>query len=116
MTVAVERYINHDHEADWKRWESQIKLIAGAAASVGGVETEIHVPEVANHVPSLRIRWDQDRIRITPDEVREELRNGHPSIETVGGKESVDITTWMMTPEEERIVAQRIRQILEGKA
>ncbi len=115
MTVAVERYINHDHEADWKLWQGQIDLIAESAAAVPSVETEIHVPKVANHVPSLRIRWDQNRIRITPDEVREELRNGHPSIETVGGKESVDITTWMMTPGEERIVARRIRQILEGK-
>jgi L-seryl-tRNA(Ser) seleniumtransferase len=112
MTIAVERYVNHNHEADWKLWEGQIQHIADAAAAVPGVEPEIHVPDIANHVPSLRIRWDQSKIKKTPDEVREALRNGHPSIETVGGRESVDITTWMMNPGEERIVARRLAEIL----
>ena len=53
-------------------------------------------------------------MKITPDEVRDALRKGHPSIETMGSSESVDITTWMMTPGEERIVAKRIREILEN--
>jgi len=112
MTIAVERYVNRDHDTDWKMWEGQIQHIADAAAAVPGVDPEIHVPDIANHVPSLRIRWDQNKIAMTPDEVREALRNGHPSIETVGGKESVDITTWMLNPGEERIVAQRLAQIL----
>ena len=85
-----------------------------SAASVGGVETEIHVPDIANHVPSLRVRWDQEKIKMTPNEARQALRSGHPSIETVGGKESVDITTWMMNPGEERIVARRIKEVLEN--
>jgi len=113
MTIAVERYVNHDHEADWKLWEAQIQLIADAAGSVPGVEPEIHVPDIANHVPSLRLRWDERKVRITPGEARESLRNGHPSIETVGGSESLDITTWMMNPGEERIVAMRVKEILE---
>jgi L-seryl-tRNA(Ser) seleniumtransferase len=49
---------------------------------------------------------------MTPDEMRQKLRDGHPSIETVGGKDSVGITTWMMQPGQERIVATRIREIL----
>jgi uncharacterized pyridoxal phosphate-dependent enzyme len=113
MLIAVESYINRDHEADWKLWEGQIKHISDTALSVEGVVTEIHVPEIANHVPSLRIRWDQNKIKQTPNEVRQALRDGHPSIETVGGGESVDITTWMMNPGEERIVARRVREILE---
>jgi L-seryl-tRNA(Ser) seleniumtransferase len=114
MMIAVETYLNKDHEADWKLWESQIKLISDSAKSVAGVETEIHVPKIANHVPSLRIRWDESKIKMTPNDVRQALRDGHPSIETVGGKESVDITTWMMNPGEERIVAIRIKEILMG--
>ncbi|KPK87847.1 MAG: selenocysteine synthase [Bacteroides sp. SM23_62_1] len=114
MLVALEIYLEKDHESEWKNWESQIKLISDAASSVKGVKTEIHVPDVANHVPSLRISWDQDKVKITTEEVREKLRKGHPSIETVGGEESVDITTWMMLPGQERIVASRVREILEN--
>ena len=116
MMVALELYLKKDHEAEWLLWEKQIRMIHDSAMTVPGVETEIHVPDVANHVPSIRVRWDQERVRITPNEVREALRNGHPSIETVGGKESVDMTTWMMRPGEERVVAARLQQILKDAA
>ena len=114
MMVALELFLNRDHEKEWKRLEAQIAHISDTVLAIKGVETEIHVPPVANHVPSLRISWDEQLISKTPNEVREALRTGHPSIETVGGNKSVDITTWMMHPGEERIVAQRLREILEG--
>lgn len=116
MLVAVETYLAEDHDKTWKMWEDQIKLISDKATSVKGVESEIHVPEVANHVPSLRVRWDQKKVKIAPADVREALRNGHPSIETKGGKETVDITTWQMHPGEERIVAERLQQLLKAAA
>ena len=114
MLIAVESYINRDHDADWKLWESQVQLISDSASEVSGVETEIHVPDIANHVPSLRIRWEEGKLNMTPPEVRQALRDGHPSIETVGGRESIGITTWMMNPGEERIVARRVKEVLMG--
>ena len=113
MMVALESYLNADHQKDWELWEYQINLIAKSAEQIKGVESEIHVPEVANHVPSLRLRWDQKLVKASPNEVRQALRDGHPSIETVGGDKSLDITTWMMNPGEERIVAERIKSLLE---
>ena len=112
MLIALESYLAKDHKKEWEMWEAQIKHISDTAKSVEGVKTEIHVPEIANHVPSLRIRWDQEKVKTTPDELRKQLRAGHPSIETVGGRESVDLTSWMMNPGEERIVASRIRELL----
>lgn len=116
MLVAIEMYLAKDHGQEWALWEKQIKMINDAAASVPGVKPEMHVPEVANHVPSIRIKWDATKVKITPDEVRKTLRNGHPSIETMGGDESVDITTWMMIPGEERIVSKRLKEILQNAA
>jgi len=113
MLVAIEVYLSRDHKADWALWEKQTKIIAEAAASVPGVTPEFHVPAVANHVPSLRLRWDTRKVKIAPDQAREALRTGHPSIETMGGNETIDITTWMMIPGEERIVASRIKEILQ---
>ncbi len=112
MLVAIEIYLAKDHTQEWALWEKQIKMINDAAASVPGVKPEMHVPEVANHVPSIRIKWDATKLKITPDEVRKALRNGHPSIETMGGDDSVDITTWMMIPGEERVVAKRLKEVL----
>jgi L-seryl-tRNA(Ser) seleniumtransferase len=52
-------------------------------------------------------------VKITPDDVRKKLREGHPSIQTVGNSETVGITTWMMAPGQERIVAKRLHDILK---
>lgn len=112
MMVALELYLSRDHVKEWKLWEGQIKLISESALTVKGVQTEIHVPPHANHVPSLRIRWDENIVKISKDDMRKKLRDGHPSIETVGNKETVGITTWMMEPGQERIVAQRVKEVL----
>lgn len=114
MMVALELYLSRDHKKEWELWESQIKLISDSALTVKGVKTEIHVPPHANHVPSLYIRWDEKEVGISTDEMRKKLRDGHPSIETVGNKEQVGITTWMMEPGQERIVAQRVKEVLEN--
>ncbi|MCL6266966.1 aminotransferase class V-fold PLP-dependent enzyme [Flagellimonas myxillae] len=114
MLVALELYLNKDHKKEWELWESQIKLISDSATSVDGVESEIHVPPHANHVPSLRISWDQNKVKITPEEARKQLKEGHPSIATVGNKETIGITTWMMVPGQERIVADRLKEILSN--
>ena len=114
MLAALELYLEKDHRKEWEMWESQIQLISDSANSVVGVETEIHVPPYANHVPSLRIRWDEKKVKISPNEVRKQLTEGHPSIQTVGDSKSVGITTWMMVPGQERIVAKRVKEILSS--
>ena len=114
MLAALELYLEKDHNKEWEMWESQIKLISESASSVEGVETEIHVPKYANHVPSLRIRWNEKKVKISPNEVRKQLSEGHPSIQTVGDSTSLGITTWMMVPGQERIVAKRIKEILSS--
>jgi L-seryl-tRNA(Ser) seleniumtransferase len=108
----VENYLNKDFETEWKMWEDQINHIHDVVSSVPGVKTEIHIPEIANHVPSIRLYLDAQKLKHSPDSLRIALRNGHPSIETVGGSDSLDMTTWMLNPGEERIVARRIKEIL----
>ena len=114
MLAALEMYLKKDHKREWKMWETQIQLISDSATSVKGVKSEIHVPKHANHVPSLRIKWNQKSVKISPDEVRKQLREGHPSIQTVGDSKTVGITTWMMVPGQERIVAKRLKEILSN--
>ena len=114
MLAALELYLSKDHQAEWKMWEDQIDLISESAKSVSGVETTIHVPPHANHVPSLKIRWDQSKVNISPNNVRKILREGSPSIETVGNKNEIGITTWMMVPGQEKIVAKKIKKILKS--
>ena len=112
LLVAVENYLDKDFDAEWKMWEAQINHIHQVVSVIPGVKTEIHIPEIANHVPSIRLYLDTQKLKYSPDTLRLALRNGHPSIETVGGSESLDMTTWMLNPGEERIVAHRLKEIL----
>jgi L-seryl-tRNA(Ser) seleniumtransferase len=115
MLAAVEVFMKKDHEAEWKDWEKRIKVVADSVTVSPSVKTEQYVPEVANHVPHLKITWDQSKIKISYAEVAKKLREGDPSIEvTPGSNDSLNIGVWMLQPGEDRIVAKRIRDILKS--
>lgn len=113
MMVALEKYLERDHEKDWEEWENRVAIIDEAVSSVESVETDHYVFPVANHVPHLSIKWDREIINISPPKLRENLENGYPSIVTFGGDESVEISVFMMQPEEVGIVADRLKEELE---
>jgi L-seryl-tRNA(Ser) seleniumtransferase len=113
MYVALEKYINLDHDKEWKMWEANIGHIENAVKKLQGVTTEIHVPPLGNHVPTLRITWDESIVKVSNKELHEALRRGTPSIEVGGGTaNSVNVTVFMLKPEQEKIVAARLKEEL----
>lgn len=113
MYVALEKFVNLDHEKEFKIWQGQIATIENAAKKVKGVITSVTVPPVANRTPTLNLSWDKNVIKLTREEFQNRLRKGDPSIEVIGGKEdSVNITAWMLKPGQEKIVATRIQEVL----
>ena len=118
MMVALELYVARDHAKEWKQWEAQIALIGDAAKSVPGVMVEVKVPAVANHIPTLHVSWDAQKLPLTAAQLREKLRNGNPSIEVADGhykdKQSISITTWMLVPGQEKIVAAKLKEALSA--
>jgi uncharacterized pyridoxal phosphate-dependent enzyme len=116
MYVALEKYINTDHDAEWKMWENRISLIENAVKTVNGVSTEVTVPPVANHTPRLSVSWDQSKVKANPREIMQRLRNGNPSIEVMGGGNAINITVFMMQKGEEKIVAKRLQEELSKAA
>ena len=115
MYAALDRYVKLDHAKEWKAWEQSIALIDGAVKKVKGVTTEVIVPPVANHTPSLKITWDPKITQLSSEALGTQLRNGSPSIEIISWeeKESVKLTVFMLQPGEDQIVARRIREELE---
>ena len=112
MYVALEKYINQDHDKEWKMWEAQVATITDAVKKVGGVITEVTVPPIANHTPKITVSWDQTKVKATPAAIRKSLQDGSPSIETMGGPDSIDITVFMLKKGEEKIVAKRLQEEL----
>ena len=111
MMVALEVYLQRDHQADWREWERRVDMIRQGLAAVLGVTTECFVPPIANQVPHARIRWDQRLVKVSPAEIVRQLRDGDPSIEVVPvpyEEGSVEIASWMLQPGEAEIIARRL--------
>ena len=72
-------------------------------------------PEVANHVPHVRVTWDAAQTAPTPAAVVSAMRDGEPSIAIRSEGPALVIGVWMMRPGEDKVVAKRLRQILEKK-
>jgi len=115
MYAALDKYINEDHDKEWKMWEDNIGYINDAVKKVKGVTTEITVPPIANHTPKLTITWDKNIVHLDQKQLGEKLRNGDPSIEVISWGEpdnNISLTVFMLKKGEHKIVAKRIQQEL----
>ena len=115
MLAALERYLAKDHAAERREFDARAEAIRSGVAPVPGVKAEIFVPEVANHVPHVRISWDAAAKGMTPADAVNGLRAGEPSIGSRSEGDALVIGVWMMRPGEEKIVARRLRQVLEKR-
>jgi uncharacterized pyridoxal phosphate-dependent enzyme len=118
MVKALELYLAEDHEALNLEWQRRLEYISAAVVKVPGVSTEFMVPDVANHVPHMRIVWDPKRVSISPKDVSAALRQSKPSI-VIGPSEhgsGLSMNSFMLQPGEEKIIAEKLTQILQAHA
>ena len=116
ILAALERYLANDHVAERREFDARAEAIRGSVAMLPGVKAEIFVPEVANHVPHVKISWDAATKGLTAADAVNALRAGEPSIGTRSEGDALVIGVWMMQPGEDKIVARRLRQVLEAPA
>jgi len=114
MVKALELYLKEDHEALSKEWQDRLEYISGRITRVAGVSTSYFVPDIANHVPHMAIAWDS-RVKLTPKEVSDLLKDSTPSIIMGGGEEhpGLSMTAFMMQPGEHKIVAEQLEKLLK---
>jgi L-seryl-tRNA(Ser) seleniumtransferase len=119
MYAALDRYINLDHDKQWKTWEAQAALISNAVTKFKGVTTKVVVPEGTNHFPQLQISLDPASVKMTARDLNTKLRTGSPSIETRGlipGGSALAFYMLMLNPGEEKIIANRLTEELSKVA
>jgi L-seryl-tRNA(Ser) seleniumtransferase len=129
MVAAVDWFVNQSEDAMQSEFRRRAELIAGHVKEIPSLESRIVVPPVANQIAHLLLRYDQQRVKISPREVKEQLRNGTPSIElnpatgsTHGSAglptdgNTIVVGVWMLEPGEDKIVAERLREVLAKAA
>jgi L-seryl-tRNA(Ser) seleniumtransferase len=115
MLVALEHYVSADHVREAQEFDRRAETIRKAAAAVPGVTAEIFVPEVANHVPHVRVSWDAAATGLTANDAVKALLDGEPSIGTRAEGQTIVVGIWMMGRGEEKVVARRLREVLERR-
>jgi hypothetical protein len=122
MLMAVEMWAKRDHQAEWNQWLLWLDQIAKRVSAIDGVTTSIVEPKgLSNRTPSLSIRWDRSRFRISGSAVAKDLFDNEPRVATPGelhgtnGTETgILITPYMMSPGDEKIVADRLYALLSN--
>jgi uncharacterized pyridoxal phosphate-dependent enzyme len=125
MVAAVDWFLSQsdaEFEAEFRR---RADRIAAALKDIPTLKSEMFIPPVANNVPHLLIRYDQQRVKISPKDVAKQLRAGTPSIElnpATGSTEAsagipkdankIVVGVWMLEPGEDVNVARRLREVL----
>ena len=121
MLAAVEDWIKRDHDGEWKRWLGWLGTISKKVTGIEGVTTKVIEPTgLSNKSPVLNIMWDPAKLNVTGYEIAEEVGRSKPRIalgssELPDGTTSINITTGQMQPGEEKIVADRVYEVLSKK-
>jgi L-seryl-tRNA(Ser) seleniumtransferase len=112
LLVAIDLYLKKNHDQERREFDRRADAIQKSVADIADVKAEIFVPEVANHVPHVRISWEAAATKMPAADVVKALRDGEPSIGTRSEGGAVVVGVWMMRPGEEKIVARRLREVL----
>jgi seryl-tRNA(Sec) selenium transferase len=121
MLMAVEMWVKRDHAAEWNRWSAWLDHIAQRVSAVDGIQTSVVQPEgLSNKTPSLRVLWDPKHLGVSGETVARTLLDGEPRIALFPArgddatKTGVSVTPYMLSPGEEKIVADRLYQVLSN--
>lgn len=127
LVAAVDWFLKQGDAAMESEYRRRADVIAKELSSIPTLQTQVFIPEVANHVPHLLITYDQNRLKITGAEVMQRMREGNPRIELnpstggapasaglPGGPNTIVVGVWMLQVGEERLVAKRLREVLQA--
>jgi L-seryl-tRNA(Ser) seleniumtransferase len=114
LLAAVEKWVERDHDAEWKMWEGWLDEIWNAVSHVPSVTREIQMPGRSNVAPILKIGWDASRVELDPEQARQALSDGDPRIEVFTHETGVEFMAYMMEESEATLVAKRLHEVLQS--
>jgi len=113
MYAALKSYLERDHKKEWQGWLDRAAHMSAIFETVPSVKAKtVIAPGPANAFPGIAVTWDQNKIKLSGDDVKAALKAGTPSIVVNGNKAMLDVGVVLLRPEEVDLVANRIKQVL----
>lgn len=116
LMTAVRRYLDLDHEALMQTYEDQVQAVIAAFADHPYISVRRSFPsEAGQPMPRAEIIFDEEGLDITRDEVLAQLLAGQPSIALAeAGERGVFVNPQTLTPGQEQIIIDRIKEIVRA--
>jgi uncharacterized pyridoxal phosphate-dependent enzyme len=116
MWKALEIYLSNDQDKLTQEWWDRLHYVSKHVRSIKGVTTSDFVPPIANHVPTMRIEWDTQKVALTTAQALEFLQSGDPAVMVGGGPggNSLSMASFMLKPGEERLIASRMKEMFKA--
>ena len=114
LLAAVEWYLDQDHGQLQQSYEDQVTYYDEVFANIQGVTVHRSFPsEAGQPMPRTEIRFDEEQLGITRNDILRQLAEGEPSIDIAGaGANGVLINGQTLMPGEVEIIAQRLKHIV----
>ncbi len=114
LLAAIEWYVGQNHEDLQQSYEDQVNYYDEMFADIQGVTVHRSFPsEAGQPMPRTEIRFDEEQLGITRNEILRQLAEGEPSIDIAGaGANGVLINGQTLMPGEMEIIAQRLKEII----
>ena len=131
MLVAIESWVKRDHDAEWKQWVARCQHIADRVSKIPGVTATVRSEPGgrSNRSPNVSVRWNSKQLGLTGQDLSQILDTTEPRILLGGGgggggqqaqqqqagDTGVSMVPSTMAPGDERVVANRLYEILTAK-
>lgn len=116
ILAAVKWYMGLDPEKLMQTYEDQVQYFIDELSELDNISVLRNFPsEAGQPMPRAEIRFDEEKLGMTRNEVVTQLRQGEPSIEVASsGANGIFLNPQTLKSGQEKIIADRIKQIICG--
>jgi len=108
LVVALQRAVALDQNAVMNEWNARAQWLAGQLQGISELNAEYKLNTAG--YGDVDLSWDESVIPLTEAEVRQQLKDGEPSVVYDG----TSVRTRLLRDGEERLVAARLRAVFEA--
>jgi L-seryl-tRNA(Ser) seleniumtransferase len=108
LVVALERYLNIDHDKEIAEWGEKARWLASQLQGIRGLTAEYALN--TKGYADVDLSWDESVIPLTHDELRRRLLAGNPRVTYDG----TTVRVRQLDQAELELVARRLREVFEA--